>query len=96
MGEPAWAAVLEKVLTVVIPIGSYLLGKATKGATNQMALDVVCEEVKQIKATQVQQTATLASHTTLHEGYVASFGRVNDQLQEQNRLLGELVGMLKR
>lgn len=94
MSSVDWYSVIKDVMGVGIPVLTFLLGKLTKGATNQIQLDHASMELKELQAAVLSHTGTLASHTTLHMGYAISFQRIEDTLQEMNRLLGMLDGKM--
>ena len=86
----------KDIVGLLLPVLTFILGKATKGGANQQALDSACAELAKLRDTVAQQALTLASHTTLHTGYIAANGRIETQLAEMNRLLGELSGRISR
>ena len=84
----------KDMIGVLLPVLTFILGKATKGGANQTLLDQACTEIKSLRSTIEQHALALSSHTTLHTGYVAANVRVEGRLDEMNRMLGKLCGKM--
>lgn len=67
---PSWVDVVEHVGTPLSGILLYVLGRASKGGANQLALDEACRKIDSMEKLLVQHGEILAAHTTLHKGYV--------------------------
>lgn len=66
-----WVDSLKSLIPIVVPAITWMLGRATKGVTNQGKLDQLVTDVAKLKECQDKHTTALAEHSLLHQGYVA-------------------------
>jgi hypothetical protein len=89
-----WVTIGKDVAGSVVPILAFIIGKAQKRGENQATLSQMSEDMKVQKALTLQHMALLSRHTTLHEGQMEANRRVEERLEEFNRLLGRISGKL--
>lgn len=87
---PDWFAALEHIAPFVGPFVGFILGKATKGGANQVALDGALKDIAALQAASQSNTLILAEHATLHRGYVSMQTQIGRTESMVNLICGHL------
>lgn len=61
---------------------AFVLGKATRDGADRAELAALRHDVSKLKQARIDQGATLAAHTAMHEAYVRTMGSMSDSLQK--------------
>jgi len=93
---------LSKLADVIIPFGTFILGKAMKGGANQILVDQATAKIKELEATVLSHSLTISAHTVLHGQYAASDAKISEVLGRleasesiRSNLLYKIAGRLE-
>lgn len=78
---PQWIDILSRLGEVVVPVVTYLLGRAQKSGSDLNERIHLAKEFKKLERTVEGHTVTLSAHTVLHGQYA-----VADESTKQNLL----------
>lgn len=81
-----------------IPVGasllSYVLGKASRGGADRATIKALRVDVAELKSSRIEQGATLATHTAMHEIYARTIAAMNATLTSVSKDVSYVRGRI--
>jgi hypothetical protein len=59
---------------------AFLIGRALRSGSDRATIDSLHRDVEQLKEARIEQGATLAAHTAMHEGYVRTLSTMSSTM----------------